>query len=241
MEKRKRIDTIDFWRGIAIVCMVIYHLLYDLKFVFNRNLEFFTIETWYPFQQFICWSFIFLSGFSTNFSKKVLRNSIKILAGAMVLTLVTTIIMPEFSIKFGVLHLIGTSMLIVSFFKNSKIKRPLLKVFISFGIFLFTWNKNLQTFSFFNKLGDFGFLFPLGFFDENFTSSDYFPLLPWFFLYLSGFYLGYYHENKNRFLINLTISENFLSFIGRNSFIIYMAHQVILMGMLTILNKLGII
>lgn len=241
---KKRINFIDTWRGLAIVFMVVYHLLYDLKFIFLKDMEFFTISSWYPFQQFICWSFIFLAGFSHKLSKRSLKNSIKILLAALALTFVTKIFDPSAYIRFGVLHLLGTSMLITALgqrlFSLKKIN-PLVLGLLTFIIFIYFWAYGVETLSFYDDLASRGFLFALGFTGPGFVSTDYFPLVPWFFLYLTGFYLGSYHEQVNPFLRDHDLGENFLEKIGRHSFLIYLIHQPITLGTLYLLQALKLI
>lgn len=241
---KKRINFIDTWRGLSIVFMVIYHLLYDLKFIFLKDMEFFTIPSWYPFQQFICWSFIFLAGFSHNLSKRPLKNSIKILLAALVLTLVTKTFDPNAYIRFGVLHLLGFSMLVVSLgqrFFSLKKSHPLVLGLLAFIIFIYFWAYGVEALSFYDDLAGRKFLFALGFTGPSFVSTDYFPLVPWFFLYLTGFYLGSYHEQVNPFIKNHDLGENFLGKIGRHSFFLYLIHQPITLGILYLLQALKLI
>ncbi|WP_034910031.1 DUF1624 domain-containing protein [Peptoanaerobacter stomatis] len=109
-----RIYIIDFLRGFTIIHMIVYHTLYDLKYVFSVNMPFFSTNSWYFYQQYICMSFIFLSGFSTNFSKKLLRNAVKLSIISMIITIVTTFVSDELAIKFGVIHFLAFSMFAIS-------------------------------------------------------------------------------------------------------------------------------
>lgn len=220
--------------------MVIYHLLYDLEIIFNKNIGFFSIESWFPIQQAICWSFIFISGFSVNLTKNPLKNSVKVLIGAYLLSLVTWIFVPHIIIKFGVLHLIGFSMAIVSFFKNISKKYSLPMAGLSFIIFFFIWNKGVDIFPFSKALRAYN-IYSLGFFGVEFSSSDYFPLLPWFFLFSCGFFVGKYFENRKEALYSININGGLINKIGRYSFEIYLAHQVVLMGVLYALSYFNIL
>ncbi len=74
---------------------------------------------------------------------------------------------------------------------------------------------------------------------------DYFPILPWFGLVLVGIFLGntLYRDYKRRFPIkdvsNHPISRAFI-FLGRNSLIIYLLHQPILIAVLYLLGFVDI-
>jgi uncharacterized membrane protein len=85
------------------------------------------------------------------------------------------------------------------------------------------------------KLPDFlyrGYLMTLlGFTMPGFTSSDYFPLLPWYFLYLTGYFL-----QKTVVLPGVFKKEvPFLSAMGRYSLLIYMLHQPVIYGLLSLI------
>lgn len=83
-------------------------------------------------------------------------------------------------------------------------------------------------------------LFPLGFADTDFLSSDYVPFLPWFFLFLSGYYLGNYLKYQNSILEQLKVKRNILATIGRYSLVIYLSHQVVLYLTLMGLERLSV-
>ena len=70
----------------------------------------------------------------------------------------------------------------------------------------------------------------LGFPQKGFFSADYFSLLPWFFLFLTGFYL-YQLVQKNHMMEKL-FSWRVPGFdvIGRHSLLIYLLHQPVVFG-----------
>lgn len=221
--------------------MVIYHLLFSLVFVFDVEIPFFSVEKFYPYQQYIAWSFILVSGFSLNLSRKPLKNGIKILLASLIITIVTFFVVREFAIYFGVLHFLGLSTVIVSLIKKPlKSINPLLGILFSFLIFLIIWHKTTDIIPFshlFEKMN----LFVLGFPDDRFYSSDFFPLLPWFFLFLTGFFISRLNEEDIINLEKIKIRSRFLEFLSRHSLIIYLFHQVVIFLGLTILRKIGII
>ena len=147
----------------------------------------------------------------------------------MIISLVTYIYIPERYVIFGVLHLIGISIIIsIPFISYKKINIILGLIIISLGIYL-------KTLKF-----DFNILIPLGFTPYGFYTVDYFPILPWFGVVLIGIAIGnYIYPNTKRIFSlkdysNTTIVKT-LCFLGRNSLIIYFLHQPILIGLLYIL------
>lgn len=75
-----------------------------------------------------------------------------------------------------------------------------------------------------------GWLYPLGLLSPGFHSADYFPLLPWFFLFLAGTVLGgWCLDHRDNRLLTLSL-PGFLTWPGRHSLLIYVLHQPVLFG-----------
>lgn len=75
-------------------------------------------------------------------------------------------------------------------------------------------------------------LYPVGLPDINFQSADYFPLIPWFFLFLAGTVIGIpirEHKLPERFY---TARVPFFATAGRNTLLIYVLHQPVIYGLL---------
>ena len=62
----------DALRGLALLNMLAYHAMYDWVYVFAHASSWYDI--WSPgchvWQQYICWSFILLSGFSYPLARR---------------------------------------------------------------------------------------------------------------------------------------------------------------------------
>ena len=81
--------------------------------------------------------------------------------------------------------------------------------------------------------------FILGFPDPEFCSSDYFSVIPWFFLYASGYYFWKTTVNKLKMYGAIYFDVPILGAIGRKSLIIYMLHQPITMAFLELVSKMS--
>lgn len=241
----KRNYYLDSFRGITIISMVIYHLFYDLVYIFGYDIEFYKnpkIKFW---QISIAVSFFLISGISASLSKKpkiIKRGLILTLLGALI-SIVTILVIPEEKIIFGVLNGIGASMLFVGIFKKYLDKLKDLKwAIIFFLLFIVTYHINrgylnlifvkMDLAKYFYDLN----LIILGFPKKDFFSSDYFPILPWILIYLSGYFCGRRFKSKNFY--GLYGKENILSIIGRKSLLIYLSHQVIIYGILEFIDKM---
>ena len=81
----------------------------------------------------------------------------------------------------------------------------------------------------------FRILAPLGFPDPAFRSSDYFPLLPWLFLFFTGFHLYRIVEKSAALQRAARVKIPLLSALGRHTLWVYLLHQPLLMGLCMIL------
>ena len=84
---------------------------------------------------------------------------------------------------------------------------------------------------------DVPYLYPFGIVSPDFRSSDYFPLLPWFFLFLMGSWLGNWKERVPENFRRLRVPG--LAWLGRHSLLIYLVHQPVLVAVSMVLSKLA--
>ena len=101
----QRFWQIDALRGLALLNMLVYHAMYDWVYIFGHASGWYDIWSTHchVWQQYICWSFILLSGYSFTLSRRPLKNGLLTAACAVVLTVATAVAMPEEVIWFGVL------------------------------------------------------------------------------------------------------------------------------------------
>lgn len=242
-----RYHVLDFIRGITLISMLAYHLLWDLVYIFRVNMPWFKSDVGYVWQQSICYTFILLSGFCATLGKKRLQRGLTITAASIVITIVTLIFMPSAQIIYGVLTLIGLcSLLSIPFDKLGKKINPYVGLIVCLLLFFLTRNVYNVTYWNYGELGFEGihildlpeewyanhFTALFGFPHKQFFSTDYFPLIPWAFLYFSGYFLHYIFE-KHRLMKILTPNLfKPLQFIGKHTLPIYMAHQPLIYGIL---------
>ena len=75
-----------------------------------------------------------------------------------------------------------------------------------------------------------------GFPEIGFYSSDYFALLPWMFLYFAGYFLyGMWKEGQIPDAACLNQKIPVLTWMGKNSLLIYMIHQPVIYGIFKII------
>lgn len=245
--REERYYLIDIIRGIAILNMVLYHAMWDLVNIFYIEIPFFESSFSFYWQQLICTSFIFIAGLSYQFSKDNLKRICQNILFGFLITVVTVFFVKDSAIYFGILTLIGSCGLFVYILKNKLLKiNGYVGFFVSILMFFMTKNINKGYIGVFEwQLIEIPEIFYrniltayFGFPSKNFVSADYFPLMPWIFIFLSGFYFYNILNKKNELIIFTQHRQKFFEMIGRNSLKIYLLHQVIIYIFLVLLFKL---
>ena len=121
--KSGRIYFLDEMRGIALIGMIIYHILYDLYEIFGLKFNF-DSPLLNGFQIAICSTFIFIAGISARLSHNILKHGLTVFGAGLLMTAGTYFFMPELTIWFGILHFLGVSMIIFAIFKKLITKAP---------------------------------------------------------------------------------------------------------------------
>lgn len=233
----RRYYALDGIRGLALLNMITYHAVWDLVYLFDIHLQWYQSEGAYIWQQCICWTFIFLSGFCEPLGKKKLKRGVTVFSLGFLIVVTTLIALPQNRVRFGVLTLIGSCMLLMIPAEKILQKcRPAYGLIFSITLFLFTKNINQGYLGFANwnplSLPDSWYhnfvTTYLGFPMPGFHSTDYFSLLPWFFLYTAG-YFAYRFFAHFKLLKHLESSKvKLLEWFGQHSLGLYMIHQPLL-------------
>ncbi len=251
-EQKIRYQSLDVLRGICLISMILYHTVWDLVYIYGFDWEWYRSVPANIWQQSICWGFIMLSGFCIPFGKKVLRRGMVVFGAGCIITIVTLIVMPDQPIIFGVLTLIGSSMLIVG--AADKFVRKFINaeygiagMIVSFLMFAFTYSANKGFVGFFTlRLIDLPeFLYKnyfttfWGFRHREFFSTDYFSVFPWIFLFLTGYFANFVVMKSEKCAGLRSLLEKghngVCAWLGRHSLLIYMLHQPVVYGILYIM------
>lgn len=249
---RTRFWEIDFLRGCAIILMVGFHWTVDRYFLKGEQPWFspLVLSLW---QMVTAGLFLLLTGVSLtlrreppemsppprrclwqclNFRRcRHLRRGMVILGWSLLITIITRFFLPQNYIIFGILHLIGSAVLLSQPLLNLKTWNLALGVMvIGLGIYL---NHQRVTFP---------WLVWAGFIPEGFASIDYFPIFPWYGAVLIGIFTGkiLYGDQGRNFSLNDQPSHKIvrgLCYLGRNSLTIYLVHQPVLLLFVFLLGK----
>ena len=236
-----RLRLVDALRGFAVAQMVVYHFIYDLAYFGWIDLAMTRDQPWIAWRTAIVTQFLLLVGVGL-----VLRTSFKpsaadfwkrwaqIATAALLVSLGSWLVFGQRFIYFGILHFVAAALLIA---------RPLL--------LLRAWNIALGavcvliglafTHEFFNT--------PpatiAGFMTFKPRTEDYVPLFPWIGVVLIGAGLAARWQRAQWRIPEALKPLNeraprWLLFLGTWALTIYLVHQPILLGAMSLLRKLGV-
>jgi len=236
-EHPSRIWEIDFFRGLAIILVVGYHLLFDLgEFAGVQKVLFFSTNlstaAWSIAQHFFAGVFVVISGISSSLSRNNLRRGWRLLAVSFVVTAATYFFDPSSAVLFGILHCLSVSILIYA----GALKKASATVCAVSGAFILAFGLLVLPLLKKSLVIRLDWLLPFGIYSTNFSSFDYYPLIPWFGVFLSGVALGKWLYGPKRSLLPRPLPETFFNFAGRHSLLIYIVHQPLILGILYLLG-----
>jgi uncharacterized membrane protein len=239
----ERLWEIDALRGVAIIMMVIYHLLWDLSSLGGYDIAM-RSGFWGVWQNVTASLFTGLVGVSMTLSyararagqpggslwPMFARRGLFVFSWGMVISVVTYLALgPSAFVRFGILHLIGFSIVIAY---------PLLRfrwLNLALGVGVIALAPVFASLSI-----DTPWLEWLAATPGH--GVDYAPLIPWFGRVLIGIFIGntLYRGGERRFTFDLPFQNNglvtLLRLMGQNSLLIYLLHQPILLATLSLLG-----
>ncbi len=229
---QERVQTIDFIKGVDIVFMVIFNYSVTLSYLGLIHIQ---PDLFYrSFPLIIASIFIFLSGSTAyislqndekNFGRRYLFRGIKLFIFATFITIFTKMFVPDGTIYFGILHFFAiSSFLVPIFIKYDKFNSIAGVLIILSGIYL-----QMKEFSF-------TYLLWLGFIPENFTTFDYFPLIPWMGVLLLGISFGKSIIDRTGHIEFKSEMAKAFIFFGKKSLTLYLIHQPVLIFFLMLIG-----
>jgi len=222
----KRIWEIDWARGIAIICVVLVHLVVDLKQF--SSLEFEYGQVFWAIKQYGGSFFVLLAGVSVYFGRNSVKRGLVVMGIGFCFTIATELLYhleieeAYIQIQWGCLHMIGFAMILYPLFKSwsPKVLLPVALVILCVGYYIthnvWVWNQ---------------YLFIFGLRSYTFWAFDWFPIFPelgWFLVGNAAAKI-FYKERKTRHPSVNTRKKwvQVFCWCGRYSLHIYVVHQVL--------------
>ena len=249
MSSDNRNQFIDALRAFAVLAMIVYHFAWDLGLFNVVDPVIVNSGRWKLFAVSIGSSFLFLSGISfwlasrngINFKKFTFRL-LFLIAAALIVSFGTYVADSQTFVFFGILHLLSVCTLLGLLIY----KLPMIVILIIGFLILFLEPYLISEFYKPKYLAWTGlYTGPTG-------SVDFYGFFPWSSSYIFGLGISkIIFKKKEQFLFNSStlkilnrkgfFSKSFF-WLGRNSLIVYLIHQPILIGIIYIyLNYIQII
>lgn len=226
---QKRITIFDTVRGFTMLSMAGFHACYDLAYLYGWDMPWFT-ETVFQdiWRASISWVFLFIAGWMCTLSRNNGKRALKYAAAALIVWMATTLVSVDDSVNFGIIYCMATCTAVVA------LTRPLLqKIPGSWGIavclvlFVLTWGIPKAVYPL-------PYLAWLGFPGPGFVSGDYYPLIPFVFMYLTGFFAAQAAQASSLEAPAWAYANPIpaLAVLGRHALSFYLLHQPVILGVL---------
>ncbi|MBI4173889.1 MAG: DUF1624 domain-containing protein [Candidatus Aenigmarchaeota archaeon] len=223
-----RFWELDAARGLAVICMVAFNWSFALRYL---GVYTFTDGWlyWWLFPRSVAGAFILIAGISLALSMArkrpyghFLKRGLSIFGLGLLVTAGVWLYLGQPLITFGILHFIGVAVVLAPAFA------PLGKWNLLLGLLLI----GLGAYAGVQEV-DVPWLFWLGLKDGGYAALDYFPLLPWFGLFLIGLAVGQIrYAGKKAPKSSDKLGMRQLAGLGQHSLAIYLVHQPLLVGLL---------
>ncbi len=208
--KKERIGILDALRGLCILLVIAYHLGFNLvgREILPEGVLYNPLLN--ILQPFFAGVFIALAGISSRFSKDNFRRGRGLAGCALLVTAVSLFVRAP--ILFGILHLLAACVLLYTLLESLRVTVPavLLAAFLLPRFGITQW--------------------------PAVVSYDYFPLVPWGFVFFFGVWLGGPIKDRKLPERFYTMKIPVLPAIGRKTLLIYLLHQPVLYILLWILG-----
>jgi uncharacterized membrane protein len=237
-DRSGRIIAVDALRGMAIIAMIMYHFAWDLGFFGFISVDVAENLGWVVFARTIAGTFVGLVGVSLVLATRTglrmrpyLRRLAIIISAAILVTLGTWWFLPQSFVFFGILHLIAFAS--VAALPFLFLPTPII---LAVGVVILA-----LPFFFTPEIFNHPFLWWLGLTSgTKIDTLDYVPVFPWFAVTLFGIVAGrlLVKSANDNWVANWVPSGfvgRLLILAGRWSLSIYLVHQLLLVGVLSLI------
>lgn len=259
-KSKHRIFELDCLRGIAVIAMIFDHFTYLAEqsidvapYFFNNYLTVnsrwlnnflnfcinFQNSTFRSIGHYVFVTiFLLLAGISSNFSKNNFKRSGKVFIGAILITIVMLIISlvsgENYHIIFGILHLIGTSILLFAIVQKIY---PNKWLYLGIGTFLVIWGFIIKWYDA-PYINDLDFLKVIEvIMGYKVYGADHFGIIPCTGVFFIGAFIGEILYQQRKSLLP-KLDKNWhkpFTFVGRHALFFYLFHQIIAFIIISIL------
>ena len=226
-----RLQSVDVYRGLALVAMAAYHACWDLNYYGLITVGIGEDPVWISAQRTILTAFLLLAGAGLTLGhsegirwRAFWRREAVLITAAAAVSLGTWFVFQDYFAYFGVLHMIALGSLLCLPFVRAPLWAGILVAIVVLAL------PALYS----SDLFDPRWLNWIGFFRLTPETADLVPVFPWFGVMLIGVLAMRLLRTVPAFGWSSTNPlVRGLAFAGRWSLIVYLIHQPILFGIVT--------
>lgn len=223
----RRITAFDTLRGFTIVSMIAFHACYDLAYIAGMSLPWFTgtlfQDVW---RASISWTFLLIAGWMTSLSRNNLRRAGVYAIAALVVYAATALAGVDTAVSFGIIFCMAASTALYALLERARVRlHPAIGFTVALVLFALTYDVPRTRY-------DIEGLAWLGLPSPSFSSGDYYPLLPYGFLYAAGAFAAQWFKRAAQGAYPSWMYRDWcppLTVLGRASLFIYLVHQPLLL------------
>lgn len=242
-----RMAFFDVVRGFSVVSMVLFHLCYDLRYVYGLGAAWFEPPLQDIWRASISWVFLFVAGCMCSFSRNAVLRARKYLLAALAIWIVTTIVAVDVPISFGIIFCMGASTLIEHLLASGSLElrgpRTAFLLLVAFlllrGVPRGYVGIGPATMALPHQLYASRWLSFVGLPGPGFASGDYYPIIPFTLMYLTGTAMGRHWKAQGYPEVLTRLSCAPLEWVGRHALPIYLLHQPLIVAVLELVVRLG--
>jgi len=236
--QQARLIGLDVFRGWAIICMIFFHLTYDLNYFHFIHVNLHTHIFWRNFRYFIVTIFLLSVGISLTMVHrpkiqwhKMFKRTLLLGSFSLLITMATSIVFPKSWVYFGILHFI----LFASWMGLLFLPYPRLALGIAITILIGS------AMGWFHMHGLFIVLQQPLHLPPTYTEDVVRPF-PWFAVVLIGIFIASYNFHitllQNRLFSASHKLNHLLAFLGKHALWVYLIHLPLFFGLFMLYRSL---
>lgn len=223
-----RLALLDTVRGATVLSMIAFHACYDAAYIYGLDMPWFAgTALQAAWRSSISWTFLLLAGWMASLSRSNAKRAARYGLCAAAIWAATSLASVDTPISFGIMYCMAASTALAALARPLIVKtgHPAAWVALCLALFWLTAQVPKGTYPFSG-------LAWLGLPGTGFASGDYYPLIPYFFMYAAGSFaasafMRSHPDGAPAWIVRDPLPP--VTALGRHALGLYILHQPILL------------